>query len=374
MRHKIAILLTFVLFYGMGACSSEEQPTNAESDPSADTTDTGGTIPAVETVEIMNITTTTVKAEAKVTDEGSSNVSERGLCWDTLMEPGKDADCTQASSVQASGNFSVEINNLNENTTYYTRVYATNNAGTNFGNELQFTTKKEAEPAQPIVYIDSTTFQDTTSFNEHWNLFYPWGDSHNGSALMVQEQMRLQPGGVLLIEANPISHDEFNYASGAIHFKNHIIVNDSLPKWEISGDFQVPTDQGTWPAFWITGARNWPPEVDIMEFKGDNTNWQNTATGPDWRDVSWQNELREISNTDNWHNYKIIMKKRDDIYVDIEFYIDGENTATHVADDFIGEPFWLIINLQMEGDSGTPGPQHAEYRARNVYLAATPAE
>jgi hypothetical protein len=35
---------------------------------------------------------------------------------------------------------------------------------------------------------------------------------------------------------------------------------------------------------------------------------------------------------------------------------------------------WLILNLQMEGSSGSPGPSgDTYYRARNVYMGRTRA-
>ncbi|UGU15679.1 family 16 glycosylhydrolase [Sinomicrobium kalidii] len=242
---------------------------------------------------------------------------------------------------------------------------------------------KKAKSVQPVVFLDSTTFDNTRKFEEHWEMFYPWGTDHNGSARMYEDQVTLDGNGELLIEANRIYEDEgdssadpwlkIKYHSGAIHFKEHIVVSDSLPSWEISGDFQVPTTRGSWPAFWITGAWSWPPEIDIMEFKGNNTNWQNTVTGPDWQNTSWQTTKTTVSDAGNWHNYKVIINKTSQTDVEIKLYIDGDQTGTHTA-DFVGKPFWLIINMQMEGSSGAPGPEYAEYRARNIYVAATPAE
>lgn len=373
------MLVAFLgVIIGLYACSSSNPPAATESDPPADTTHTEGEAPKVETLEITNVTTSTAEGEGSVLESGSSRITERGLCWDTESDPAKDAECAGASSIQASGEFSVSLANLNDNTTYYARAYAANAVGLNYGNEITFTTQKKPEP---VVYLDSITFRDSQTFAEYWNMFYPWGTDHNGSARMYEEQVSLEGDGALLIEADRTEewegessadpHLRIYYHSGAIHYKEHITVSDSLPKWEISGDFQVPTTRGSWPAFWITGAWDWPPEIDIMEFKGDNVNWQNTVTGPDWQNTSWQTEKTEVQNAGNWHNYKMIMEKTDDTYVDIKLYIDGEHTATHTA-DFVGDPFWLIINLQMEGSSGDPGPEYAEYRARNIYLAAYP--
>lgn len=27
--------------------------------------------------------------------------------------------------------------------------------------------------------------------------------------------------------------------------------------------------KGTWPAAWLTGAKSWPPEIDLAEWKGN---------------------------------------------------------------------------------------------------------
>lgn len=242
---------------------------------------------------------------------------------------------------------------------------------------------KKTDPIKSIVFLDSTTFRDTTAIQQHWDMFYPWGTDHNGSARMYADQVSLEDDDVLRIEARRISEDEgkssadphlpIRYHAGTIHYKDHIVVNDSLPRWEISGDFQVPTDHGSWPAFWITGVNDWPPEIDIMEYKGNNTNWQNTVTGPNWQNTEWQTKKTEVQNADDWHNYKTVIRKVDDRNVEIDLYIDGNHTATHRG-DFVGDAFWLIINLQMEGASGEPGPDRVVYRARNIYLSATPAK
>ncbi|WP_344133075.1 hypothetical protein [Luedemannella flava] len=55
--------------------------------------------------------------------------------------------------------------------------------------------------------------------------------------------------------------------------------------------------------------------------------------------------------------------------VDIHCHLDGVWVSRHRATGFVGTPMWLIINLQMEGSSGAPGPSgDTYYRARNVYV------
>ena len=60
--------------------------------------------------------------------------------------------------------------------------------------------------------------------------------------------------------------------------------------------------------------------------------------------------------------------------VDIHYYLDGNWVGQHRGANFVNKPFWLIINLQMEGSSGSPGPTaDTIYRARNVYIGRTRA-
>ncbi len=74
------------------------------------------------------------------TSTGSSNVSTngspvtiRGLCWDSLPNPVIESADTSVSG-SGTGNFSAALRNLQPNTTYYVRAYATNGIGTGYSN------------------------------------------------------------------------------------------------------------------------------------------------------------------------------------------------------------------------------------------------
>lgn len=263
-----------------------------------------------------------------------------------------------------------------------------NSAATSYGKELSFKTIKISDP---IVYLDGTSFDTEEKFKEKWNMLYPWGEDHNGSARMFPENVTLEEGGVLQIKSEWIDWNwegystadpnlRINFHSGAIHYKEQIKVTEELPYWEISGDFKAPTAPSSWPAFWITGARSWPPEIDVLEFKGSTTNLQNTVTGLDWDQTIWTSDYTEIPDADtNWHNYKLTLNRISDRDVTVKMYIDDVLKVTEVK-DFTGHPFWLIMNMQMEGASGTTNdnsvvrttPQY--FQGKNIYVAATPKE
>jgi len=73
-----------------------------------------------------------------VTDDGGGNVTAKGVCWSTSQSPTLDDDFTDEGP--GTGSFTSNLTGLADGTTYYVRAYATNSAGTAYGNEVSFTT------------------------------------------------------------------------------------------------------------------------------------------------------------------------------------------------------------------------------------------
>lgn len=220
--------------------------------------------------------------------------------------------------------------------------------------------------------IDGQSFAGYRAFEKTWNYLYPWGEDHNGSARMIaghkkNKYVSLQKGNILQIMAQRIRSDKGNsskdpflkirYYSGAVHARHQVTVSDQWPQYEVSGWFKAPVVKGSWPAFWLTAVHGWPPELDILEFKGDAVNWQNTFITP--RQVTTKKVTIEDA-PDNWHHYKAVLTKVSDTDLDITYYIDHQQTAIHRG-NFMNKPLWIIINLQMEGSAGAPGPEADTY-------------
>jgi beta-glucanase (GH16 family) len=241
--------------------------------------------------------------------------------------------------------------------------------------------KNNTKYVRKEILLPKNSFGSNSLFNRFWNYSYPWGDDHNGTAKMKSEQVKIV-NGELVIEAKRLGSNEgksskdpylpISYYSGAIASKKLIRVDDTYPFWKIEGDFKAPTVAGSWPAFWITGSEDWPPESDILEFKGDDILWQNTVKGPDWQHTDWQTQKTAIPTAfTQWHHYAVTMEKKNRDLVELKYYINGRLTATHLA-DFFNKPFYLIINLQMEGASGElgSGPESTTFKAKNVAVTA----
>ncbi|MBO6027144.1 MAG: hypothetical protein J6P73_07860 [Bacteroidales bacterium] len=92
----------------------------------------------VTTTAVTDISSFSAKCGGNVTYDGNHTVTERGVCWSTSHNP--NISGSHASSGSGTGSFTCSITNLEPETQYYVRAYATNSVGTNYGSEVSFTT------------------------------------------------------------------------------------------------------------------------------------------------------------------------------------------------------------------------------------------
>ena len=94
--------------------------------------------PTVTTTAISNIDKNTATGGGNVTADGGATVTARGICWSTSQNPTLSGSHTTNGT--GTGSFTSALTGLSANTTYYVRAYATNGAGTAYGEEVSFTT------------------------------------------------------------------------------------------------------------------------------------------------------------------------------------------------------------------------------------------
>jgi uncharacterized protein (TIGR02145 family) len=94
----------------------------------------------VTTVTPSSITATTAASGGNVTSNGGGTVSARGVCWGTSHNPTTDG-VQHTTNGTGTGSFTSNISGLTDGTVYYVRAYATNQAGTAYGSEVQLLTK-----------------------------------------------------------------------------------------------------------------------------------------------------------------------------------------------------------------------------------------
>ena len=122
------------------------------------------TIPTVSTTTPSTITQTSAQSGGNVTSDGGVSVTARGVCWSTSTNP-TTAD-SHTSDGTETGTFTSSITGLNPGTTYHVRAYATNSAGTAFGDEEIFTTLSPIDPGTFYVNIQNGNDLNDGSFGQ----------------------------------------------------------------------------------------------------------------------------------------------------------------------------------------------------------------
>jgi hypothetical protein len=110
-------------------------------------------LPSLTTADINNITINTAGSGGNITSDGGDLITERGVCWSVNQNP--TITNSHSSDGTGSGIFTSSLTGLINNTIYYVRAFATNSAGTAYGNELSF--KTIAEITIPTVTTTTPT-------------------------------------------------------------------------------------------------------------------------------------------------------------------------------------------------------------------------
>jgi len=95
-------------------------------------------VPQVSTQVVTLIGATFATSGGSVLNDGGDNITARGICWATSESPTIGDNFT--SENPGLGSFSSQMNDLDAGVTYYVRAYATNSAGTGYGEQFSFTT------------------------------------------------------------------------------------------------------------------------------------------------------------------------------------------------------------------------------------------
>ncbi len=87
-------------------------------------------LPSVELQPIYDIEGTKIKCKAEITSSGGLDVIAEGYCWSTDTNPDVDDHCTNSLDKNPTG--------LTQNTWYYIRAFAQNQAGISYSNQISF--------------------------------------------------------------------------------------------------------------------------------------------------------------------------------------------------------------------------------------------
>lgn len=112
----------------------------------------GPAYPLVTTAEAINIAETAANMGGTVSSDGGAPVISRGVCWNYTGMPAL-SDNT-ATNGNGTGAFTCPVKGLKAGTVYFIRAFATNSAGTTYGEQKQFKTAgKNALPDVSTVKV-----------------------------------------------------------------------------------------------------------------------------------------------------------------------------------------------------------------------------
>lgn len=143
----------------MLSCSKDSEPEAINQPPVVVTK-----IPSLTTGKTKDIGVDAAFSGGSITDAGSSEVSQRGVCWSTSADPTV-ALATKTQDGSGTGNFSSHVTGLAPNTKYYIRSYATSAAGTAYGNQTDFTTHIVTPP---VTDADGNSYETIQIGTQLW--------------------------------------------------------------------------------------------------------------------------------------------------------------------------------------------------------------
>jgi uncharacterized protein (TIGR02145 family) len=132
-----------------------------------DFSDCPGYIPAIGTFPASNITSSGAQCGGVITSDNGLQITSRGFVWSTSENPTTSNNSGMTNVGTGSGEFFSDISGLTPNTTYYVRAYATNGAGTAYGENRSFTTETGGGTGT-VTDIDGNVYPTIIIGTQEW--------------------------------------------------------------------------------------------------------------------------------------------------------------------------------------------------------------
>jgi len=199
-------------------------------------------------------------------------------------------------------------------------------------------------------------FNGTTIDSTKWGYgSLPWGGNHHNdeySSYITSEDSYLD-GGSLILRCRSGSFGGYPWSEGML-FSNGKL-DYTYGYVEVRARF--PKGKGIWPAFWLNGTFQWPPEFDIAEYFGSDDRMHMGLAYGTCCPATWNSSNFYGEGVDSWHIWGLEWGPGYALW-----YKDGVVKKSIYASYVPAENMYVILNsgMRWDYDGTTPAPNYTE--------------
>ncbi|MDX9749180.1 MAG: FISUMP domain-containing protein [Paludibacter sp.] len=243
-------------------------------------------LPELSTIEISEMSTSTAKSGGIITHDGGAEITSRGVVWSTTQDPTIDLS-TKTSDGSGTGLFTSSITGLSAVTTYYVRAYATNSAGTAYGNQVSFRTRSVLTTStitSPTgkVWMDrnlgASRVATSSTDDQAYGDLYQWGrgtDGHEKRSSQTTSSLSSSdtPGHGNFITVSSGNYDWRSPQNNNL-WQGENGINNPCPE-----GFRVPTaaeweaERAYWSSYSSAGAFASPLKLPVAGSRNYSSGW-----------------------------------------------------------------------------------------------------
>ncbi len=191
--------------------------------------------PLVTTIDATQISLRTAIVGGSVTDDGGSEVVERGICYSTSANPS--ISDKKIACGNGLGEFICNLTNLEKATRYYVRAYATNCVGTSYGEEVKFTTldKIQVEAVDLGLSVKWANMNIGAERPEEYGDYFAWGE------IEPKEEYNWSTYKWCNGSKNSLTKYNYDGSYGTIDYKSVLEVEDDAATANWGSSWRMPT-------------------------------------------------------------------------------------------------------------------------------------